>query len=31
MRTQLTKGMRRRLMYVENKDGLIDGVQGRIG
>ena len=31
MRTQLTKGMRRRVMYVENKDGLIDGVQGRIG
>jgi hypothetical protein len=31
MGTQLTKGMRRRLMYVENKDGLIDGVQSRIG
>lgn len=31
MRTQLNKGMRRRLMYVENKQGLIDGVQGRIG
>jgi hypothetical protein len=31
MRTQLTKGMRRRVMYVENKDALIDGVQGRIG
>jgi len=31
MWTQLTKGMRRRVMYVENKDGLIDGVQGRIG
>lgn len=31
MRTQLTKGMRRRVMYVENKHGLIDGVQGRIG
>jgi hypothetical protein len=31
MLTQLTKGMRRRIMYVENKHGLIDGVQGRIG
>ena len=31
MLTQLTRGMRRRLMYVENKGGLIDGVQGRIG
>ncbi|MBS0410671.1 MAG: hypothetical protein JSR86_12210 [Proteobacteria bacterium] len=31
MRTQLTRGMRRRVMYVENKQGLIDGVQGRIG
>jgi hypothetical protein len=31
MRTQLNKGMRRRVMYVENKHGLIDGVQGRIG
>jgi hypothetical protein len=31
MRTQLTKGMRSRVMYVENKDGLIDGVHGRIG
>ncbi len=31
MRTQLTKGARRRVMYVENKNGLIDGVQGRIG
>jgi hypothetical protein len=31
MRTQLTKGLRRRVMYVENKDSLIDGVRGRIG
>jgi hypothetical protein len=31
MRTQLTKGMRRRIMYVENKHGLIDGIHGRIG
>lgn len=31
MRTQLTKGMRRRVMYVENKRGLIDGARGRIG
>ncbi|WP_331083215.1 hypothetical protein [Phenylobacterium sp.] len=31
MRTQLTKGLRRRVMYVENKNGLIDGAQGRIG
>jgi hypothetical protein len=31
MRTQLTKGLQRRVMYVENKDGLIDGAQGRIG
>lgn len=31
MRTQLTKGMRRRVMYIENKNGLIDGVQGRVG
>ena len=31
IQTQLTKGMRRRVMYIENKDGLIDGVQGRIG
>ena len=31
MRTQLTKGLRRRVMYVENKHGLIDGAHGRIG
>jgi hypothetical protein len=29
--SQLTKGLQRRLMYVENKDGLIDGVPARIG
>lgn len=29
--TQLTKGMKCRLMYVENKDGDIDGVSARIG
>ena len=31
MRTQLNKGMRRRVMYVESKGGLIDGMKGRIG
>lgn len=31
MATQLTRGMKRRLMYVENKDGDIDGANGRIG
>jgi len=31
MRTQLTKGLRRRVMYVENKQGAIDGVRARIG
>jgi hypothetical protein len=31
MLTQLTKGMRRRVMYVESKHGLIDGVKARIG
>lgn len=29
--TQLTKGLKRRVMYVENKDGDIDGVAARIG
>jgi hypothetical protein len=29
--TQLTRGQKRRLMYVENKDGDIDGVDARIG
>ncbi len=28
---QLTKGENRRVMYVENKDGDIDGVDARIG
>ena len=31
MQTQLNRGLRRRVMYVENKDGLIDGVYARIG
>ena len=31
METQLTRGLRRRLMYVENKGGTIDGVDARIG
>lgn len=30
-RTQLTKGNKRRVMYVENKDGDIDGAAARIG
>ena len=29
--TQLTKGHKRRVMYVENKDGDIDGAAARIG
>jgi hypothetical protein len=29
--TQLTKGLKRRVMYVENKNGVIDGVAARIG
>ena len=28
---QLTRGLQRRLMYVENKDGDIDGARARIG
>ncbi len=28
---QLTKGEKRRVMYVENKDGEIDGIDARIG
>jgi len=28
--TQLTRGLRRRLMYVENKDGLIYGANARV-
>ena len=31
METQLNRGLKRRLMYVENKDGDIDGAGGRIG
>jgi hypothetical protein len=31
MQTQLNRGLKRRLMYVENKDGDIDGVAARIG
>ena len=30
-KNQLTKGESRRVMYVENKDGDIDGVSARIG
>jgi hypothetical protein len=28
---QLTRGLKRRLMYVENKDGEVDGARARIG
>jgi hypothetical protein len=31
MKNQLTRGLQRRLMYVENKDGDLDGVTARIG
>ena len=31
MDTQLTRGLKRRLLYVENKDGVIDGAHARIG
>lgn len=31
MGNQLTRGQKRRVMYVENKDGKIDGAEGRIG
>ena len=31
METQLNRGQTRRLMYVENKEGTIDGARGRIG
>ena len=31
MKNQLNRGMRRRIMYVENKDGTIEGVAARIG
>ena len=30
-KNQLTLGQDRRLMYLENKDGLIDGARARIG
>lgn len=28
---QLSKGLERRLMYIENKEGLVDGARARIG
>lgn len=31
MKNQLNRGLQKRLMYVENKDGDIDGVSARIG
>ncbi len=31
MKTQLNRGQKRRLMYIENKDGEIDGTNARIG
>ncbi len=31
MDTQLTRGLKRRLMYIENKDGNIGGTHARIG
>lgn len=31
MKTQLNRGQKRRLMYVENKDGELDGAKARIG
>jgi hypothetical protein len=31
MNNQLTRGAKRRVLYVENKDGMIDGANGRIG
>jgi hypothetical protein len=31
METQLNRGLKRRLMYVENKNGAIDGAIGRVG
>jgi hypothetical protein len=31
MKNQLTRGLSRRLMYIENKDGEIDGASARIG
>jgi hypothetical protein len=31
MKSQLNRGLKRRLMYIENKDGEIDGANGRVG
>lgn len=31
MKNQLTRGLKQRLMYIENKHGDIDGAQARIG
>jgi hypothetical protein len=31
MNTQLTRGLKRRLMYVENREGTIEGAHARIG
>jgi hypothetical protein len=31
MKNQLNQGRERRVMYIENKQGLIDGVRARIG
>ncbi len=31
MKTQLTRGLKRRRMYIENKEGEIDGARARIG
>jgi hypothetical protein len=31
MGNQLTRGAKRRVLYVENKDGTVDGANGRIG
>ena len=30
-KNQLTHGLERRVMYLENKDGLIDGARARVG
>lgn len=31
MKTQLTHGLKRRVLYIENKDGDLGGAQGRVG
>lgn len=31
MKNQLTRGLKRRLMYIENKEGDLDGARARIG